>query len=94
MQTIQEPAPEHITKIECNENGQPVWYTTEEVFDELDKNLIEHFGEEYRKLANERRTPVEQKIFMEFWPTIMPQYTIYYTSKAKTEIAHYRLFEE
>jgi len=31
-------------------------YTAEEVFDDLDKNLIAHFGEEYRNLANVRRT--------------------------------------
>jgi hypothetical protein len=61
MKIIQGPVPKHITEIECDENGQPVWYTTEEVFDELDKNLIEHFGEEYRKLANERRTRWNKK---------------------------------
>ena len=31
-------------------------YTAEEIFDDLDKNLIAHFGEEYRNLANVRRT--------------------------------------
>jgi len=31
-------------------------YTAEEIFDDLDKNLIAHFGEEYRNLANARRT--------------------------------------
>jgi hypothetical protein len=36
-------------------------YITEEIFDELDKKLIVHFGEEYRKLANERRSRWNEK---------------------------------
>jgi hypothetical protein len=66
MKTIQEPATERISEIEYDENGQPIWYTTEEVFDELDKNLIEHFGEEYRKLANERRIRWNKKSLWNF----------------------------
>jgi hypothetical protein len=66
METIQKSVTEHIPEIEYDENGQPVWYTTEEVFDELDKNLIEHFGEEYRKLANERRTRWNKKSLWNF----------------------------
>ena len=31
-------------------------YTTEEVFDELDEKLIEHYGNSYRQSANKRRT--------------------------------------
>jgi len=31
-------------------------YTVEEIFDDLDKKLIVHFGDEYRNLANARRT--------------------------------------
>jgi len=41
----------------CN-NGEKTndCCTAEEIFDDLDKNLIAHFGEEYRNLANVRRT--------------------------------------
>ena len=41
----------------CN-NGEKIndCCTAEEIFDDLDKNLIAHFGEEYRNLANVRRT--------------------------------------
>jgi hypothetical protein len=42
--------------VEYDENGKPIWYTVEEWFDELDKKLIAHYGEDFRKLANERRT--------------------------------------
>ena len=38
-----------------NEEKPNDCYTAEEVFDDLDKNLIAHFGEKYRNLANARR---------------------------------------
>jgi hypothetical protein len=41
-------------------------YTTEEVFDELDRKLIDHFGEEYRILANERRSQWNEKSSWKF----------------------------
>jgi hypothetical protein len=41
--------------VECDENGMPVGCTYEHWFDELDKRLIAHFGEEYRLFANKRR---------------------------------------
>ena len=41
--------------VEFDKNGQPVGYTVPEWFDELDRKLINHFGEEYRDLANKRR---------------------------------------
>jgi hypothetical protein len=37
------------------EHGIPVSCTVPEWFDKLDDGLIEHFGENYRILANERR---------------------------------------
>ena len=39
-----------------NEEKPDDYYTAEEFFDDLDKKLIAHFGEEYRNLANARRT--------------------------------------
>ena len=30
-------------------------FTTEEIFDDLDKKLIAHYGDEHRNLANARR---------------------------------------
>jgi hypothetical protein len=39
-----------------DENGQPEWNTVPEWFDELDRKLTGHFGEEYRELANKRRS--------------------------------------
>jgi len=39
-----------------NEEKPDDCYTAEEIFDDLDKKLIVHFGEEYRNLANVRRT--------------------------------------
>ena len=42
--------------VEFYKDGRPVWYTVPEWFDELDRKLIEHFGDEYRELANTRRT--------------------------------------
>jgi hypothetical protein len=47
--------------VECDENGMPVGCTVEHWFDELDKRLIAHFGEEYRQLANTRRTKWNQR---------------------------------
>ena len=42
--------------VEFDENGQPVWYTIAEWIDELDRKLVGHFGDEYRELANKRRS--------------------------------------
>ena len=42
--------------VEFDEHGQPVWYTIDEWVDELDRKLADHFGDEYRELANKRRS--------------------------------------
>ncbi|MDR3365735.1 MAG: hypothetical protein LBO71_02040 [Prevotellaceae bacterium] len=42
--------------VEYDERGIPIGYTVMEWFDELDQKLIAHWGEEYRELANKRRT--------------------------------------
>jgi hypothetical protein len=47
--------------VECDENGMPVGCTVEQWFDELDKKLIAHFGEEFRQLANTRRIRWNQR---------------------------------
>jgi len=45
-----------VRDFSCNNEEKPNdYYTAEEIFDDLDKNLIAHFGEEYRNLANARR---------------------------------------
>jgi hypothetical protein len=41
--------------IEYDENGQPVWYTTEDAFDRLGRKLIEHYGEDFRIRLNQSR---------------------------------------
>ncbi|MDR2682241.1 MAG: hypothetical protein LBB64_00025 [Dysgonamonadaceae bacterium] len=46
---------ERIPYVDYDEQGNPIWFTVEDWFDELDQKLIAHFGEEYRILANERR---------------------------------------
>jgi len=48
--------PEGETEIAQIEEKPDDCYTAEEIFDDLDKKLIAHFGEEYRDLANARRT--------------------------------------
>jgi hypothetical protein len=40
--------------------------TVPEWFDKLDKRLIEHFGEEYRQLANKRRQKDNQRGLWKF----------------------------
>jgi hypothetical protein len=57
-----------LSGVTYDEKGLPVGYTTEEVFDSLDKRLIDHFGEEYRKLANERRSQWNEKSSWNFKP--------------------------
>jgi hypothetical protein len=52
--------------VECDENGMPVGCTVEHWFDELDKRLIAHFGEEYRLLANKRREKSNKRGLWEF----------------------------
>ena len=42
--------------LEFDKDGHPVWYTVAEWIDELDRKLSDHFGDEYRKLANKRRS--------------------------------------
>jgi hypothetical protein len=42
--------------IELDENGMPIGcFTLEEIFDELDEEFIEFYGEYGRKLVNESR---------------------------------------
>ncbi|GHT53747.1 hypothetical protein FACS189451_01350 [Bacteroidia bacterium] len=55
------PVDEAVRGVEFDENGKPVGISAEEWFDLLDRKLITHFGEEYRLLANERRTRWNQK---------------------------------
>ena len=46
-----------VCDFSCDNEEKPSdCYTAEEIFDDLDKKLIAHFGEEYRNLANTRRT--------------------------------------
>jgi hypothetical protein len=70
MDTVQDtyPTTKRIPGVEYDENGKPVWYTTEEIFDELDQKLITHYGEEYRQLANERRVRWNKKSSWHFEP--------------------------
>jgi len=42
--------------VEFDEHGHPVWYTIDEWIDGLDRKLVDHFGNEYRELANKRRS--------------------------------------
>jgi hypothetical protein len=47
-------------QLECygvafDEDGEPNWYSVSEWFDELDKLLIAHYGEDFRTMTNERR---------------------------------------
>ena len=45
-----------VVGLEFDADGNPLnVITVEEWFDELDTKLIDHFGEEYRVLANKRR---------------------------------------
>lgn len=46
---------ERLEGVEYDEHGIPIGCTVMEWFDALDQKLTKHFGEEYRRLANERR---------------------------------------
>ncbi|GHT25050.1 hypothetical protein FACS189430_11080 [Bacteroidia bacterium] len=63
MDTVQEiEAPkERIAGVEYDENGQPIWYTVEDWFDELDRRLIGHYGEKFRATVNETRAEWNKK---------------------------------
>jgi hypothetical protein len=52
--------------VSFDENGFPVWYTTEEWFDALDNKLIAHFGEDFRKTVNESRAEWNKKGVWQF----------------------------
>jgi hypothetical protein len=52
---------ERLPGVDYDEYGEPVGSTVEEWFDKLDRKLTDHFGEEYRELANERRSRWNQK---------------------------------
>jgi hypothetical protein len=41
--------------VEYDENGQPLWYTTEDFFDRLDRKLVERYGEGFRIKLNQAR---------------------------------------
>jgi hypothetical protein len=47
--------------MECDEQGMLTSCTVEQWFDELDKELIAHFGEEFRTMVNESRTEWNKK---------------------------------
>jgi hypothetical protein len=47
---------EPLKGVEYDEHGIPIGYTVMEWFDELDRKLIAHWGEEYRELTNQRRS--------------------------------------
>lgn len=51
-QVIEEQA---IHEIEFDADGKPIGYTVEEIFDEIDRELIDRCGEYGRKLANDER---------------------------------------
>ena len=57
---IQEPAVGCIP-VKYDANGRPVGITVEEWFDKLDKQLVDHFGEEYRQLTNASRKRWNEK---------------------------------
>jgi hypothetical protein len=54
METVLEPI-KRYPGVKYDENGQPVWHTTEEVFDRLDRKLIEHYGEDFHVKLNQSR---------------------------------------
>jgi hypothetical protein len=39
--------------VEFDTTGNPVWYSHEEVFDELARKLVAHYGEDIRNPLNE-----------------------------------------
>ncbi|MDR0815195.1 MAG: hypothetical protein LBN37_05535 [Bacteroidales bacterium] len=49
------PTTERIPGVEYDDNGKPVGYTIQEVFDELDRETIALYGESARKSVNEKR---------------------------------------
>jgi hypothetical protein len=55
MKSVLEPQ-KRYPGVAYNEDGQPLWYTTEDVFDRLDRKLIEHYGEDFRIKLNRSRT--------------------------------------
>jgi hypothetical protein len=57
---------ERLPGVEYDANGMPAGYTVEEVFDKLDKGLIEFYGEDVRKMVNERRTQWNNESFWKF----------------------------
>jgi hypothetical protein len=50
--------------VEFDTTGNPVWYSHEEVFDELDTKLIDHFGDTIREMLNESRAERGQSPFL------------------------------
>jgi hypothetical protein len=42
--------------VDYDENGQPIGYTVNEVFDQFDREMIATYGEYGRQLVNESRT--------------------------------------
>jgi len=61
MDIQQKSVTEYIPGIEYDENGLPAGYSIQEVFDELDNNLIAQFGQEGRKIVNESRDEWNKK---------------------------------
>ena len=49
------PQTKYLPYVDYDASGNPIWYTVEEWFNELDKKLITYFGDDFRKMANKRR---------------------------------------
>jgi hypothetical protein len=57
MKAIKSQLSEHPHSMEFDENGYvPGCKTIKEVWDEIDSELVEELGDDYRQFANEERT--------------------------------------
>jgi hypothetical protein len=64
MKTVQNSTittEERIPGVEYDEDGQPTGITVDEWMDRLGRKLIDHYGEDFRKMLNEARAEREMK---------------------------------
>ena len=58
---VQESEVSGALGVEYDENGCPVGISVEELFDKLDKRLLEHYGEDFRNRVNASRQRWNEK---------------------------------
>jgi hypothetical protein len=60
--TVQELPMRRERGLDVDDYNEEVWYTDDEVWERFDRRLIDHYGEEMRRLINEDRANAGERL--------------------------------